>query len=249
MVAADRVLFNSAFHRDVVFDHLPGLLRRFPDFTHEPFIDQVRAKTSVLPVGVDLASLDRIPRVISDPPTVLWNQRWEFDKNPAAFFDALYRLDADGVPFRLIVCGENFRQVPGEFDEARRRLADHIVHFGFAPVDRYRELLRNADVVVSTARQEFFGIAIVEAIYAGAFPLLPRRLSYPEIIPAEFHDAVLYDDADFADRLRWALEATAERRNVTAALRDAMASYDWSTMAPRYDTEFEHIVERRRPAN
>ncbi len=42
--------------------------------------------------------------------------------------------------------------------------------------------LLDADVVVSTALHEFFGIGVVEAIAAGAFPLLPRRLAYPEVL-------------------------------------------------------------------
>ena len=39
-------------------------------------------------------------------------------------------------------------------------------------------------MIVSTADHEFFGISVVEAIAAGAYPLLPRRLAYPEILNA-----------------------------------------------------------------
>ena len=34
MLAADRVLFNSAYHREAWFDELPRLLKHFPDYTH-----------------------------------------------------------------------------------------------------------------------------------------------------------------------------------------------------------------------
>ena len=67
----------------------------------------------------------------------------------------------------------------------------------------YLELLLRSSVVASTAVHEFFGIAMVEAMAAGLVPLLPRALSYPELVPAEFHDAVLYDSyGDLVRRLR-----------------------------------------------
>ena len=37
--------------------------------------------------------------------------------------------------------------------------------------------------MLSTARHEFFGIAVAEALRAGCLPWLPARLSYPELLP------------------------------------------------------------------
>jgi glycosyltransferase involved in cell wall biosynthesis len=71
------------------------------------------------------------------------------------------------------------------------------VHWGYLPTRAdYVALLSQADLVISTAEHEFFGISVLEAICAGAFPLLPNRLSYPELIPAELHPACLYADED-----------------------------------------------------
>ena len=54
--------------------------------------------------------------------------------------------------------------------------------------------------------QEFFGIAVMEAAYCGARPLLPRRLAYPELYPP----ACLYErDEDFAGALRALIAAGA----------------------------------------
>jgi glycosyltransferase involved in cell wall biosynthesis len=53
---------------------------------------------------------------------------------------------------------------------------------GFTSKTHYYDLLRRAKVVVSTARQETFGIAMQEGIALGAWAVAPDRLSYPELI-------------------------------------------------------------------
>ncbi len=231
MTVADRVLFNSEYHHNVWFEAVPRLLKHFPDNTHTHLIDDVAAKSEVLPVGVDLRRLDG-PRIDDDgPPLILWNHRWDYDKNPAQFFAALDALVADGIDFRVAIAGENFQNEPAEFEAARSRLGDRVVQFGFVEEAAYVDLLRRADVVVSTARQEFFGISVVEAMYAGAFPVLPNGLSYPELVPPEYHDACLYDDFDGLVALVLRAIENPSALDLTAV----MAQYDWSLVAPRYD--------------
>jgi glycosyltransferase involved in cell wall biosynthesis len=111
-----------------------------------------------------------------------------------------------------------------------------VTHFGYADETQYATLLRRADVVVSTAIHEFFGVAIVEAIYCGCFPVLPRRLSYPEIIPPAYHEECLYDEFEgLLARLRWALTHPDRSRALAAALHPAVAHFDWAEMGRRYD--------------
>jgi glycosyltransferase involved in cell wall biosynthesis len=234
MVAADLVLFNSEFHRRAWFDALGPFLRQFPDHRHEGVIREVAARSEVLPVGVDLARLDG-PSKRSEPPMVLWNQRCEYDKGPGEFVDALLQV-AGGHRFEVALAGERFVSEPSDFDRLRAAIGDRIVHDGFADDTTYRTLLRSADIVVSTARQEFFGIAITEAVYAGAFPLLPDRLVYPERLPEELHPECLHANHDsLIAKLEWALGHPGERRRIADSLHPVMAAFDWSVMAPRYD--------------
>ncbi len=248
MLSADRVFFNSRYHLDDWFDALPNMLKHFPDYTHLHLIDDVRARASVLPVGCDLRRLDAVPRPErSDrPPLILWNQRWEYDKDPQAFFRALHALDETGMDFRVAIAGRSYRQTAPEFEAARDRLGDKVVHFGYAEAEAYQRLLRGADVVVSTAIHEFFGVSVVEAIYAGCFPVLPNRLSYPELIPKSYHSACLYDGfEDLLARLRWALTDLSDARAVAAELRPTVACFDWGAMAPAYDRELERVARLR----
>jgi glycosyltransferase involved in cell wall biosynthesis len=243
MVASDAVVFNSQYHHDEWFEALPGFLARFPDHRHGRMIDAVRAKASVLPVGCDLRRFDEVPRLDRERPLVLWNQRWEYDKGPGVFASAIERLLDDGVDFDLALAGERSSQVPPEFERLQAVLGDRLVHAGWAETTRYVSLLRSADVVVSTAQHEFFGIAVTEAVYAGAFPVLPNRLVYPERLPADVHDRCLYVDADgLHERLRWALDHRSAGAEVAVGLRPAMAAADWSAVAPCYDRLLAGLV-------
>ena len=141
----------------------------------------------------------------------------------------------------MAVAGENFRNVPHEFTEAQERLGDAIIHWGYVKeYTDYIRLLQNADLVISTADHEFFGISILEAIVAGAFPLLPNRLSYPELIPAALHPACLYQDEE--DLFQKACLRLQSPRKASPLLRDAVRqSVDWPIVAERYDRLFEQM--------
>ena len=248
MLVADRVFFNSRYHLESWFDALPSFLRGLPELKELETIPELRQKSRVLPVGIDLKRLDSDPapspsdksalRSTSLAPLILWNHRWEFDKDPEAFFTALLHLEKESLPFRLAVCGQSFSHQSTVFDEAQTRFSSHLIHFGFAPEQRYRELLLEADITVSTARHEFFGIGILEAVYSGAFPILPARLSYPELLGDQTGGLCFYEDpSELVSRLRWAVSWPAERARATAGLRKLAARFDWTELAPRYDAE------------
>jgi glycosyltransferase involved in cell wall biosynthesis len=204
-------------------------------------------------VGCDLRRLDPIsnlqspvstqPPAPEQPSLFLWNQRWEYDKDPETFFRALSVLAEEGVDFRVALAGKSYRQTAPEFEAAQEWLGDRVVHFGHAGEGEYGALLRRADVVVSTAIHEFFGVAIVEAIYCGCFPVLPRRLAYPKLIPQRYHEACLYEDFEgLLARLRWSLAHPDQARALATDLRPAVARFDWAEVAPRYDDELESFA-------
>ena len=256
-LAADAVLFNSRYHHDAWFAELPKLLKHYPDYTHLRLVDAVRARSCVLPVGIeaqasaastvreDAPAIPHHAGQLAAPPLILWNQRWEHDKRPDRFFALLYQLRAAGVAFRLAVAGENFRQIPAEFEEARTRLADAIFHWGYLPTRAdYLHLLQQTDLIISTTEHEFFGISVLEALAAGAFPLLPDRLSYPELLPAALHTHCLYADENelFAKASAW-LQAP---QPAPSALRDSIvARFDWRAVAAVYDDFLAQLVRLR----
>ena len=252
---ADRVLWNSEHNRSSFLQRLPEFLRSFPDHRELGLVEEIAGQSEILPLGLDLASLDGFhpgtdPAPGPRPPLIIWSHRWEYDKDPEAFFAALSAVADAGGHFQVAVLGERFGSAPREFDAARRRLGERIVHFGFVDARAdYAEWLWRADLVVSTARHEFFGASTCEALYCGCDALLPNRLAYPEIVPEWAHRDVLYEDHEALVQrlLEVCRSATLDGpRRAPSGLREAVARFDWSVQAPVYDAVLRSVAERPR---
>ena len=239
-LAATRVWFNSAFHRDEFLNAMPTFLKRMPDHVPLSAVDRIREKSEVRSPGIG----EFRPRAVrpTGPIRILWAARWEHDKNPDDFFAALKILVDRCVAFRVSVIGEQFRESPAVFDSARDEFKDHIDRWGYQESQgEYVAALAEADVFVSTANHEFFGISTVEAIAAGAYPLLPQRLSYPGILQGvENAEAFFYDGSP--ERLAAKLSELANRvaegdlwcgtGNESASVVDR---FRWEGVAPDLD--------------
>lgn len=239
-LAADAIWWNSAFHRNSFLDAATELIDRMPDFQPRFAIDAIRAKSIVRSPGVVAVGVREDASGERQPLHIVWVSRWEHDKDPEKFFEALRELIRLNVPFTVSVLGESFANQPECFAIARRELGDRIVHWGYLEsADAYRQALQSADIVVSTARHEFFGIGVVEAVSAGCFPCVPRRLAYPEVLgdnESYFHDGTVEGLVESLSRLA---DPTRLRQMRASRLErsDAVTQrYGWATMASIYDT-------------
>ena len=183
-LAADRLWFNSQFHKNEFPAELKKFIRKFPSEKPENIIERIQAKSTVQHPAIDVPVPETIDKT-GRPLQILWAARWEHDKNPEDFFAAIKQIAKKGIDFRLSIIGEHFTEIPEVFTQAIKDYTAILDHWGFQPTrDDYIAALQNADIVVSTAIHEFFGISMVEAIASGAYPVLPNRLSYPEIVSA-----------------------------------------------------------------
>ncbi|GIY73352.1 glycosyltransferase-like domain-containing protein 1 [Caerostris extrusa] len=193
-LVADKIVFNSNFNKESFFKSLQNFFNLMPDYRPKNLDEQIRPKCQVIyfPIQVSLKDFSSVnSNSISDTPQkrlhIIWPHRWEHDKDPDTFFSVIYRLKDSGEDFKLSVMGETFSENPKTFHEARKYLEGHVVNWGYmSSKDQYYRVLQEADVVVSTAIHEFFGVSMLEAVSLKCYPLCPNRLVYPEIYPVEY---------------------------------------------------------------
>ena len=247
-LCAERVIFNSDTHFRAFFEELPGFVKRMPEYRPHWMVEEIRRKSAVLHPGCRFSPDERIdlPEA-GQAPLIIWNHRWEFDKNPDLFFSALQQVAGAEERFRLALLGENYQKVPKAFIAARRRFGQVIQQYGYLPSrGEYLSWLRRGGIVISTADQENFGISVVEAVRHGCFPLLPRKLSYPELVPEELHEDVLFGDLEeLAGKLSRLLEdlymgsPCVLKKIERLAL--SMNRFSWANLIERYDDELERL--------
>jgi glycosyltransferase involved in cell wall biosynthesis len=246
-LAAEQVWFNSAYNRDTFLNNLPVFFARMPDFHPLDSIEIIRQKSKIMPPGIEAPLHTNMKS--NYPCHILWAARWEDDKNPKDFFRALRFLRKNKIDFKLSVIGEKNSRVPNTFANARKEFADHIINWGYAESrEKYLDILDDADIIVSTAIHEFFGISVVEAVAAGAYPLLPERLAYPEVTGLAGHPerkCFFYGQTarELGERLcECCVKGQGDLWTGAPVMPDELTSkYYWPNLAPKMFAELELI--------
>ena len=235
-LSADAVWFNSFYHLDSFLNALDKFLQRMPDYNAQDLLPELKQKSTVVYPGIQPPLYKN--NNTNDLPHILWNARWEFDKNPELFFEAMFQLQQDNYDFRLSVLGEEFEKRPAIFDKAKIVLKDKILNFGYLESkEEYYRILSEADFVVSTADHEFYGIAILEAAVSGAIPVLPQRLSYPEIFDSNKNSDFFYDGslASLCTLLKQNLD-NFRKTHLSDKNMNFLSDYYWANIVLQVDT-------------
>lgn len=239
-LAADHICFNTEYNRQTFLRGCETLLKKLPDQVPPDLPVYLEQRSSVLPVPLS-ADVFCSSQPQAGPLQIVWNHRWEFDKGPELLLKACQQLLSRGVTFTLHVVGQQFRQTPPAFEQLKRLLGESLGHWGYvASVADYRALLRQSDVVLSTALHDFQGIAVLEGVAAGCVPLVPKRLAYPELFP----DVCCYasgpgETDDLVNRLQQLAEAKALGQWASAPDISALA---WPQLVERYAALMRQLV-------
>ena len=193
-LCTDRLVFNSRYNRDTFFSGANSLLNRMPDGTSKDLLMHLPELMEVIPVPLtDKALPLNIPKD-NCCIEIIWNHRWEYDKQPQVFFSALELLINAGIQFKVHVMGQQFREEPACFSQFKEKHGEYIETWGYQDSDQYYKTLEKGHLVVSTALHDFQGLGMLEAIQHGCTPVAPNRVAYPEYIPEELMYSVNTND-------------------------------------------------------
>ncbi len=181
-LTADHLFFNSDFNRTSFLNGVADLLHKKPDADAGLIHRKLEEKSTLLPIPVN-----PVPAAENrDEKLILWNHRWEYDKAPEVFCRALHKLKTKGIEFRLALLGGRSSRTPESLQKLRDDLGNRIIVDKKVDPHSYRDILGKSGIAVSTAVHEFQGLAMLEAASAGARPLVPDALCYPEQYPEDY---------------------------------------------------------------
>ena len=260
-LASDRVVFNSEFHRRLFLDNLSVYLAKMPEGVPRRVPARLAERSEELGVGLERTPLpaDHFPLYrggACDPEVgppwprgkrhlIVWNHRWEFDKRPECFVAAINRLLDAGLDFEVALLGEA-KSHDDLFSPLAERLGERCVAFGWLPARAdYDRLLEQADIVVSCAAQEYFGISVAEAVQAGCYPVLPREQVYPSMYGAHCKGRHFYQSEDDLVELLTAL-ITSDACGHVCSLDREVDPFCWDNLVPAYDRLISQVARAGR---
>ncbi|MCP3888385.1 MAG: DUF3524 domain-containing protein, partial [Desulfobulbaceae bacterium] len=154
-LSTSKVFFNSRFQLDEFISKIDELIKNIPDLKPEWIKDEIAKKSSVLYPGCRFSgSAIKLDQGNIKQPLIIWNHRWEWDKNPSDFFWALNEIKQKNIFFKLALLGEQAGKIPDIFKKAEKQFSDEIIAFGYIESkEEYLSLLQKGDMVVSTSIQ------------------------------------------------------------------------------------------------
>lgn len=240
-LSADKVFFNSEYNMHSFFKGVEEFLNKLPDFQNHHTLKEIESKSKVLPLGIDLKVFDQfIKERKYQIPVILWNHRWEYDKNPTQFYRLLKDLKLSEIDFQLIILGESTTSYPVIFNKIKDEFSNEIVHWGYADnFESYAHLISISTHLPVTSNQDFFGISVVEAIYCGVIPLLPNRLAFPEHLAENSDEFVYSNEKEMLEKFKAMLYSPEDYRSLLKPTINQISEYDWEKMRDNYLVAFK----------
>ena len=195
-LAADQLAFNSKFNADSFLDGAAELLKQLPDEVPGHLLDTIAQKLTILPVPLSIpetvhSSLNSSATTMTKRPNgylrVLWNHRWEDDKGLDLLAAIIEQSHRQALPVHFVIGGPRHPKAATAFQKQIAPFSNLVSILPYFPDHRhYLVEVSRCHAVLSTAKHEFQGIAVMEAALMGLYPVVPNHLVYPEYIPSKY---------------------------------------------------------------
>lgn len=183
----DKVFMGTEFHKELF------CVQRLDHYTAHHLQDRLVVTGN--PWRTDEVR-SQVENYTERPIDILFPHRPDKEKQPGVFVDLLLGTDYHKSMEVLFTTGRSQYRSTNDPDSVARIM--QLVGEGWAKIAvglnplAYYKICRQAKVTVSTALEETFGYAMIEAMAQGSFPLMPNRLSYPELVQGDRR--FLYND-------------------------------------------------------
>lgn len=220
LLASDKTVFNSHFHRDLAIAEINKFLKR----RGENDLQLEAADYEVIPVGLNpLPELGEIDRDID----LLWNHRMHFDKNPLGFLKFFLTLIKEKPDLKVALIGDDDLS---PFSEMIEKYPQNIVAKGYVEKEEYWEILKRSKVQPITSYHDFQGLSLLEAMAMGVIPVAPERMVYPEHL-ADFDLLYQTDDELLRKCSHYLRQESPELR---ARLMKKTEEFHWENLLPQW---------------
>lgn len=200
----------------------------------------------VIPNGIDMALLERIPLPRSLPSRsrifgCLGNIRPA--KNYLLAIEFIKHLHENGIKDRLLIAGDDTKPLAHELKQKVRefRLEKYVEFLGF--IDNTQEFMASIDIFLMSSSSEGHPLALTQAMAAGK-PVLSTRSGVEKVIPEMF---LFLSDSHTPQGLSVALTNLEQTDRFSELLLEARqfvsSSYSQKTMFERYLNLYEVGLE------
>lgn len=181
-------------------------------------------------------------------PLVMFLGRLNFKKGIDVLIDSFALVAQSHSDAHLAIVGPDDEglQAGLEAQVAAHGLTERITFTGALYGEDRTDALAAADIWALSSHSENFGIAVIEAMAAGAATVISPAVNLaPDVLAEDAGLVAVQKPEPFAAALGELLGDSDRRAAIAENGRKFVERYDWSVVGPQFRSMYEHVLENR----
>ena len=205
------------------------------------------SRFSLLPNAIDTEFWKPADQETPRPEvTLVFAGRLQSKKRPRLLLEVLERLRQSNVAFRLHIVGTGPLARALERGVEALGVRDRVTFTGWVKSERLRDILRESDVFLSTAKRESFGLAALEARAVGVPVVAMRDSAVADFITDDESGRLADSDASFVRAVARLVTDKPLRQRIREFNRRTPIAYDWNNTLALHDAAYGRATDRIR---